>query len=430
MKKLLYFISLFIIISCSHSEIKIVKESDIAEYLQHKIDSSVTIDAEIEFWSSRLQKHPGDLVSEIKLGSLYGRHYRMSGNIHDMQISDSLFNKANELQKHFGGGTYRSLAANCVTQHRFKQASLYLDTALHMGDDKFFTLLQQFDVELELGQLYDAASILNSFEDKSCFDYYIRLAKLEDHRGHGAEAVKCMELAMNRAQKDNDKTLTLWVKTNLADMYGHNNRISEAYSLYLDVLKNDRNNTHALKGIAWIAFSHDKNTTTAKNILYYLKTVHLVPDYDLLLSEIANYEGNIKEKETCITSFLNEVRKPAYGDMYNKYVFTLMSDEENNYSEALRIAQKEVSNRPTSQSYDLLAWAYYKNNHLDEAMKIAQSHVVNKNFEPSASYHLGELYKQAGNTVQAKYYLKKAFASSFEMGPRMAKEVKDELETL
>jgi tetratricopeptide (TPR) repeat protein len=299
-----------------------------------------------------------------------------------------------------------------------------------MGDDKYFSLLQQFDVLLELGRLHDAATILNSFKDKNTFEYCIRLAKMEDHRGHSTESVKWMEKAVKKADEEKNKTLLLWAKANLADMCGHTNRVKKAYHLYIDVLKKDRNNTHALKGIAWIAFSHDKNTTTAKNILNYLKTIHPVPDYDLLLSEIAVYEGNRKEKESSISNFLNEVNRPAYGDMYNKYVFMLLCGEETNYSEIMRIAQKEVNNRPTSQSYDLLAWAYYKNNNLDEAIKIAEAFVVNKNSEPDALYHLGKLYKQSGNKSKAAYYLKKALASGFEMGPVMANEIKEELSAL
>ena len=113
--------------------------------------------------------------------------------------------------------------------------------------------------------------------------------------------------------------------------------------------------------------------------------------------------------------------------MYNKYVFSLLSDEPGNYYPALLIAEKEVYNRPTPQSYDLLAWAYYKNNQKTAALQIAESKLVKINFEPDALYHLGLVYKQNGNDKLAKRYLKEAMESSFELGPVVTKEIEQQL---
>ncbi len=47
---------------------------------------------------------------------------------------------------------------------------------------------------------------------------------------------------------------------------------------------------HALKGIAWLAFSHDKDVANARKIIAYLQQRHPVPDYELLLSQMAAVE--------------------------------------------------------------------------------------------------------------------------------------------
>ena len=157
---------------------------------------------------------------------------------------------------------------------------------------------------------------------------------------------------------------------------------------------------------------------------------HPVPDYDLLLSEIAAFEQNNQAKNNYLASFVDKVSNPAYGDMYNKYLFTIMSDELNDHSTALSIAQREIGNRPTPQSYELLAWSFYKNGQINEAVKIAESRIINKTFEPDALYHIGLLLKKSGRPKLAKQYLSEALESSFELGPVTASEIKAELKTL
>lgn len=418
--------------ACSKNSKPVVQEEKIIALLEQKstVNAEATIEADMRFWNDRLATTVDDLSSQIKLASLYNQRFQYSGLISDIHKSDSLYHVANQLQKSFSSGIYRSLAANCVTQHRFIQADRYLDTAASMGDDMYLTRLQQFDVKLELGNYKQAEAILNSFRHKNNFDYYTRASKLEDHKGNSEASISFMEKAYADIKESKKDQLLPWVKTNLADMYGHNNRISESYQLYTEVVKDHPAYYHAWKGIAWIAYSHDKNTRFAKKILLWLQEQHPVPDYDLMLSEIAAFEQNNQAKNQYLALFVDKVSNSAYGDMYNKYLFTIMSDEFNDQSSAMAIAQKEINNRPTPQSYELFAWSLYKNGQVQEAVKIAESRIINKTFEPDALYHIGLLLKKSGKPKLAKQYLSEALESSFELGPVTANEIKEQLKTL
>lgn len=422
-----------LLFACSTKNNAVVQEEIVTNLMKQKSTSATAavLKADMQFWTKRLEeKANDDLVAQIKLAGLYSRKFQYSGNINDVHQSDSLYRVANQIQHKFGSGVYRSLAANCVTQHKFLQADLYLDSAAIMGDDLYFTKLQQFDVKLELGQMKEAEAILNSLRSKTNFDYYSRAAKLEDHKGNSEASISFMEKAYADVLESKNEQLLLWVKTNLADMYGHNNRIQESYQLYTEVIKENPDYFHAWKGIAWIAYSNDKNTTLAKKILIWLQEKHPVPDYDLLLSEIAAFEQNNDAKNKYLASFIDKVNNPAYGDMYNKYMFSILSDELNDPKAAMKIAQTEINNRPTPQSYELFAWALYKNGQLNEATRIAQSRIINKTFEPDALFHIGLLLKQSGDKTAAKQYLTDALESSFELGPLVTNEIKQELKTL
>lgn len=425
---------LFIFAGCKTSIKPITCASDYEKYMNiisaDSMHSLQHIETEIDFWSKRLKKNPGDAVSQVSLAGLYSARFKAGGNIRDIHTSDSLYTVANRLFKTSSSSVYRSLASNCVTQHKFQQARLYLDTALMMGDDLYLTLLMRCDVALELGDLFMAQEALKHIADKNNFEYLIRQAKLMDHSGDLNGAIKKMEAATQKAFESKKDVLYLWAQSNLGDMYGHANRFRESYQCYLDVLQKKPDYLYALKGVAWLAFSHDMNTGEAKRILNYLSRIHPVPDYDLLLAEIAAYEKDKITEENLQDRFLTSVSDRQYGDMYNKYIFYLAIDKKNDPGEALRIAEKEVSNRPTSQSYDLLAWAYYHMGKNDDALKIAETHVENRNYEPEALYHLGMIYANAGKIKKAKHYIREAESSAFELGPGMAEQVRFSRKTI
>src|SRR6187399_1708093 len=329
--------------SCKNSIQPITKISDYDKYMlissADSMRSLQRIKADMDFWRQRLKKNPEDAVAKVSLAGLHSARFKTVGDINDIHISDSLYLVANPLFRINTSSVYRSLATNCITQHKFLQAQLYLDTALSMGDDLYLTYLMRCDVAMELGNLYMAEQALKHISDKNNFDYLIREAKLLDHKGDLNGAVKKMESATQKAVESKKDVLFLWAKSNLADMYGHANRYKESYQCYLDVLEKKPDYLYALKGIAWLAFSHDKNTVEAKRILNYLAALHPVPDYDLLLAKIVTYENDRSTAENLQARFITAVSDGRYGDMYNKYTFYLMIDENKDLSKALQIAQ-------------------------------------------------------------------------------------------
>jgi tetratricopeptide (TPR) repeat protein len=410
----------------------IVSEKDYSAYINSNSSSTLQnqLNEELSFWNKRLIEHPNDLASQLKIGGLLNKQFLQTGNINSLHNSDSILIVANQLQSKFGSGVYRSLAANCVTQHKFNQAMQYLDSAAALGDNLYNTKLMQVDVAMELGNLYYAKFLLSQLKDKNSFDYIIRESKLSDKNGDLDNAITLMEKAFDKIKDGNNQELYCWAKSNLGDMYGHANRFKESYNAYLDVLKIKPNYYQCLKGIAWIAFSHDKNTKASKEILSYLTKAHPVPDYYLKLAEIADYENNKIEKEKNIQQFYGASTKAEYGDMYARYNFSIASNELMQNDIAFKIAQNEVRNRPTPESYNLLAWANYKKGNINEAVNIIENKIENKTQEPDVLYSIGIIYANAKKTNKAKQYLKAAIESSFELGPVATKEIKERIKQL
>ena len=431
MKKFIFpIISSIILLSCRQQPV--TNPKDYAIYLQEQPNTHLQqINEELKFWESRLVNTPGDIISESKIAGLHTKRFAYSGNIKEVHEADSLYRQVNIVNHINSSGTFRSLATNCITQHRFLQAQQYIDSALALGDDKYLTVLMEFDIAMELGNRYRARKALNSLADKSAFEYLIREAKYKDHvEGKQDEAIKLMEQAYVKIKDNPSPALYLWIKSNLGDFYGHANRYHESYACYLDVLKKDPHYYHALKGIAWLAFSHDKDVANAQKIVAYLQQRHPVPDYELLLSQMAAFKQDSAAEHTHIEKFMTTTHNTLYGGMYNKYLFTIAANELNDATQSLQIARQEVQNRPTPEAFSWLAFALYKNGQIDSAMKTARLYVLNKCFEPDALFYMGKIYQAAGEKAIAQQLLHNAYNSSYELGPIMSNHIREALNDL
>lgn len=417
------------LIACNKNSNPTTHFEDYEGYItRSQLISNNPLKKEIKFWEERLRINPNDESSLLKLAGLYGELFKSSGLIQHVVLSDSIYN---EVLKHYPEGNveiYHSLCANAISQHQFQQAKDYAEKALVLKDKKATTLLLLVDVSLETGDYARANRILRQFTNKNSFAYLIRKVKMKDHEGMLDSAIVCMEKAYDRIK--GNKSLAQWTLSNLGDMYGHAGRIEESYNAYLKVLKANPNDDYVLKGIAWIALSHDNNLKDAKRIILALSERRFMPEANLMLAEIAEIEGNELEKLAYLKKFRSIVSQPGYQTMYNKYLALLEAEEFKNAKCAIAIANNEILNRPTPQSFDLLAWAYYQDGKPQKALEIAKVQLENQTFEPESLYHLGIIYQANGNNAMAKRYLQEALGSRFELGPTISNKIQRNLEKL
>ena len=113
---------------------------------------------------------------------------------------------------------------------------------------------------------------------------------------------------------------------------------------------------------------------------------------EIIDSKVVSYD-EIAEGQSQIESKIENIK---YGVMYQKYNALLYSENSTTVSKAIKIAEQEIAERPTTQSYDLLAWYYYHKKEYKKALEVMKSYVVGKTFEPEAHYHLAEIYKANG----------------------------------
>jgi tetratricopeptide (TPR) repeat protein len=411
----------FALLSCNEETEKIVNPWQYKKHVTLAMSNKSLHDCRenISFWKSRFEKNQKDQTSLTKLASLYAESFRITGNIEEIFLSDSLFDLVH--QSNFSSAAiYRNLAANCISRHEFWQAKNYAQKALLIGENKSSSLLMLTDIHLEVGNTDSARAILNSFKNKNSFAVLIRRSKVLDHTGDLDSAIILMEQATQLVQSN--QSLYCWAKSNLGDMYGHAGRVKDAYLSYLDVLEHQPDYECALKGIAWIAFSNDRNIDEASDLLHFLMGQKNSPDYHLMLAEMAQFRNNKAEKEKHLRKFTEIVSLRKFGNMYNRQLALIYCENEETVKKAVDLARKEVKVRPTAESYDLLAWTLFKNHQLEEAVSIVHQYVIGKSHEPEVLFHSGMILRST-NEEKSIDLLKAALESPFEIGPTKTLEI-------
>lgn len=409
---------------CTTTPKKITNSNDYEAYLE--LPENQTLESALkdrEFWKQKLEDNPTQFPFEAKLASSYSHLFSITGQIEYLIKAENHLINVIEATQHKSPEYLKALASNYISQHRFKEALDLLTKAELIGDKLKSTQKMLFDVHLELGNYGMAKMYLDQFLSFSDFDYLIRLAKWSDHQGNLEAAIKYMEQAKAIAETSNLPEIKKWAYTNIADFYGHEGQIQKSYQHYLKALALDPNDAYSKKGIAWIVYSHEKNPDEALRILNKVTESYHAPDYYLLMAEIADFDGNMDLKNEALEQYKTAVKHSGYGDMYNKYNVLLLTDEGENMDEALTIAKIEVQHRPTPESYDLLAWAYYKQGHLNDALDIVNNHIIDKTYEPHILYHVAEIYKAAGMTKEVKPLKEELLGSLYELGPTMVTKI-------
>ncbi len=379
---------------------------------------------EVQFWSQRLRPDSSGVGDLGPLAAAYTSLFEASGKSEYLYSAEKLYKKAMAISANHPDIYARALARNYISQHRFREAAnLLTDTYNDPNSEKRPTELMLFDVFMELGRFEQAEEVLKKVQNTSDYNYLIRKAKWSDHVGDLDEAINYMEDAKAIAESRDSKGLKIWTYSNLGDYYGHAGRIDDAYEHYLKTLELQPDNAYVLKGIAWIAYSHEKNVPEARRIITELMKDHSIPDYYLLLAEFAEYEDDFAEAKVQIDMFLEAVDKGNYGSMYNAYLIEILADR--NPEEAMKLAEAEVQNRATPETYHLLALANLKAGNTETALDIIEAEVEGKTFEPMAQYHSALVYKANGLDERLKAAKDELAEAAFELGPVLAAKIEE-----
>ncbi|MEM6725434.1 MAG: hypothetical protein AAF598_15445 [Bacteroidota bacterium] len=394
----------------------IVHQDDLSAFLMELPDLSLE-QAELAFWEQKYTADTLQFVPLVKLGHAHAALFQKTGKIAHLKAAEQHYQKANALQAGRDAGLLRSLSQNMITQHRFQEALAFADQALALGENRAASQLIRFDALMEVGQYEAAQQLLLEQEAPLTIDYLIRLAKYKDFVGELDTTVELLEKCKAQAQSP---AMQIWLTSNLGDYYGHQGEIERAYRSYLETLDLDPGNWYALKGIAWIAYSHDRNPELALELINEAMRRNHSPGLMVWKAEVLTYQERYSEAQALTDQFLDIVQDEAYAQLYRAQLAELWAEDPIQAGKAVQLAHLEVQERPGIEAYDLLAWSLFLDGQIAEAKHIADTQLWDKTGEPGVLLHLSRIYAQTNELDKFEFCNTEVLSSLFELGPLTA----------
>lgn len=429
MKQLFICICSVLLLACCNNNKKNIVSASFADSLIKNYTTPAelkTIQANLNFWKSRINPKNTGLVNELKYAGTLVQRYHLTGNISDLILSDSILYAADKAFNHTQAGPSLMLLRNSILQHKFKTADSILEFVKPLGIKKYQLAISSFDVAFELGNYLLAQSALQSIADYKDYGFNFRQAKLAHYKGNLDTAIAAMHRSAMLAH--DDIYLQQAALSNQADLNLHQGNLKNAYELYAQSIRLSAADLHSMMGIGWIALQHDKNDSLAEKIFRFVQTKISAPDPLYKLMAVADERGDSLLQKKFAEAFVQQVTKPAYGNMYNKYLVEVYSGILQQPAKAAELAKKELLNRTTPQTYAWYVWALYCTGDMATAENIYKQHVSGKPLEAVELFWMGKFMKAQNKGYNAQQYFKAANKNRYDLSPSMNKYLNTILE--
>lgn len=378
-------------------------------------------ETDIQFWKGRIDPRNPGLVNELRYASTLIQRFHFLGDINDVITADSILHAVNITYNHKESSPNMALVRNSILQHRFKEADSLLNEAKKADVKPYDAIAASFDVAFELGQYLLAETELKKIAGQKDYGYNFRYAKLAHYKGELDSSIA----AMNRAGEIAGTNIPLKqaALSNEADLNLHSGNLERAVELYMQSISLSAADLHSIMGLGWIALVHDKNDSLAEKIFRFVRSNTKSPDVLFKLIQVVDAKGDSAMQKEQAQQFVAVVNSPAYGNMYNKYVLELYTGILHEPAKAEALAERELRNRATPQTYAWYVWALYVNGHIAEAEKIYQQHVSGKPLEGLELYWMGKFMQGQKKGYNAQQFFKAAHKNRYDLSPGMVKDL-------
>ena len=376
--------------------------------------SNKTTDELILFWQNRVQNSPTDYISLTHLGNTYINKARESADLSNYDKAEESLQAALKINP-----TYLAaiayLSAVRFAQHDFNSA-LHLAEEVYEADPSALLALALIgDAQVELGQYYDATITYQQLSNVNDSPPVLsRLARLAWLNGEVETAVSYLKEAEDASKEQGQSGEKLaWYQFQLGELYFHMGDLESASAQYQAALESYPSYYLGFLGQADVAIAKD-NLELAIGLYEQIVLSTPQPTYLATLGDL--YEAN-GDQILANEQFERIERLAANGAYENKMLSHQFAEfylgHNTQLEEALLIAEAELANREDIFSYELYAWALYKNGRFAEAAD-AINEALRLNTQDAHLYYFAGLIYDAQNQKTAATEM---FTKALEINP-------------
>lgn len=384
----------------------------------------------ITFWERRIEADPADFTAYNRLGDLYLRRARQTGDVTDYARAQTALEASLRLVPRGNPDAQLQLAFVRVSLHDFRGGLDLATEALNALPGDPYGLGIVGDAQLALGQYDEAeATYLAMAKAAPGLGSFSRLASLYELRGD----LKQAELTWRNAIDVDGGTRpenSAWARVELGNFYLTHGRTDDAAAAYARALEAYPGYVHALAGEAAVAATrsdYDRAITLYRDVT----ARYPLPDYVIALGDVYAAAGRPADasRQYALVDAIDQLYRSS-GVNTDLQVAVFLADHDRNLEESLRTARAAAVDRPSVQSADALAWALYKSGHVEEARTQAEQALRLGTPQPLYLYHAGMIAAAQGDAPAARDYLGRALAINPRFHVLHADEAKRTLQQL
>ena len=401
--------------------------------LSNNLPNKLVMTKSIEFFENRLNERNGeDILAQNQLLRNYLARFKAYGRQEDLAAAKK---HLSSLLKRYPkkASLYSTLANVQMAGHQFENAVESAEKAIEVAEAEDFVKLhlRLFDALLTYGDYDEAGDILRTMSfNRRSVDFLVREARLEDKLGNLAKAKLGMQKALYQAKAYAQSPVVIgWCRVTLGHYEHHSGNPQKAVDTYLEALKQLPGYPAALEGIAAISHKIDHNLIAAKQL--YQKALGNGGELDIYSNLIAIEQqlGNDENAETYRNHFIKEAtRDPQIERLFYRPLALLFAEKKETLSRALHYARLDLKNRPSSESYDTLAWVLHKSGDIENAYAAATKAVAWGRPEPTVLYHSGISIWDFGEKQKAQVLLEAALQNALELDANIVAEIRFKLQ--
>ena len=361
----------------------------------------------IDFYKAQIKRSPDDYFNHNRVGELYIRKARETGQLSYYDKAEEFLNYALELNSH-NYPSYIYLGQVSSSRHNFAQTLRHAQKAIEINDIEASAYGIMGDAYIELGKYEKARKAYGKMGKlgPSLFSLS-RLSHIKDITGDTEGSINDMKKSISygirhRLPKEN----IAWAEVILGSIYFNKGDLKNAEIHYKKSLSFLKNYYLALEHIAELN-AVKGNYKQAIKVYSRVLEINPNPDFHVAIADVFEKMGN-KEKSREHYEIATDKYEYQLNSGFNGYLghhARFYADSEIDLQKALQLAKKDLEIKKDVHAYDTLAWVYYKLGDYERALSYCRESLKQGTKDAGIYFHTGMINYKAGNFSDARKYL-------------------------
>jgi tetratricopeptide (TPR) repeat protein len=396
-------------------------------------------DQTIQSLELHVRLYPRDFAGYDGLGAAFLQKGRETGDADYYERAKTALAKSLELESSdpaaYSAMTHMAVA--CMAEHRFRDALAWAQRALALGSGDPSPWAIAGDALADMGEYDTAAAAYGNLQNPLAseeeqrglsFERNTRHSSLEQVAGHTRRAIELMRTAVHTAIETHMSAENIaWSEYQFGEELFQTGDYTAAERADGAALDEYPSYYRALGGLAKALAAQGKLEEAAE---YYRRALAVVPfpEYAAALGDVYSQLGRPEEarKEYDLVEFIGHLSE-INQEIHNRDLAYFYADHDLKIDQALLLARKELEVRRDIYTWDVLAWALYKNGKLQEAADAAARALQPGSADALILFHAGMIQERLGNLPAAKAFLQRALNLSPQFNVRHAETARDML---